>query len=78
MNYTRKPLVHTRPCDVADYDIFPVQVVGVALPGENWAAYRGPSDWTPEQVAQQGDKIMGECARLLFYALAMSGRRYND
>ena len=26
----------------------------------DWAAYRGPSDWTAEQVARSGDKMACE------------------
>ena len=34
--------------------------------GGCWCAYLGPSDWADERVADDGDQIIEEAARLLF------------
>jgi hypothetical protein len=45
-----------------------MKIVAVVHDGTRWSAYRGPSNWSDERVAQQGDKIPKEAAELLFYA----------
>lgn len=65
------------PIDVAPSDAFAVKIVAVAHPnGKSWAAYQGPSSWTDQCVADQGDAIEEEIANALFYVLANSGLIY--
>ena len=69
--------MHTRPTDVLWGDAFAIKVVAVAGYANDWAAYIGPSDWTDERVAEQGDKLSPEQAGPLFYVLRESGRTYR-
>ena len=73
-----KNLMRVSPSDVQDNDAFALKVVAVALPGGFWRAYRGPSDWSDERVAAQGDLLLEEQAGPLFYVLRASGRRYEE
>jgi len=66
------------PGDVHDNDAFAIKVVGVAHPGNFYNAYSGPSDWSDEQVAAQGDEIPQVAAKALFWVLANSGRRWGS
>lgn len=62
------------PHEIEPGDIFPYMIVAVAGWGyDDWVAYRGPADWTPQQVADDGDKIDELAARLLFPTLAARG-----
>jgi len=70
-------LVSVRPSDVADGDAFAVKIVATAGHADDWAAYRGPSHWSDEQVAATGDKLLKEQAEPLFYVLRESGRQYR-
>ena len=54
------------------------KVVAVTGWSGDWAAYRGPSDWTDEQVAKQGDKITAEAAEGLFPTFRNIGLRYRS
>lgn len=44
----------------------------------DWTAYRGPVDWTPEQVAYQGQKLSKEAAEALFPVMKWAGLRYRE
>ena len=55
-----------------------MKVVALAGYVNDWAAYRGPSSWSDEDVAAGGDKISKEAAEALFYAFANSGREYRS
>lgn len=77
-NYKFKNLVTTRPDSVEYMDAFAVKIVAVVGYNNDWAAYMGPSDWTDEQVAQQGDKLLASQAEPLFYVLRNSGRVYRE
>jgi hypothetical protein len=54
-----------------------VKIVAVAGHANDWAAYRGYSDWPDELVASNGDKIEQEQAEAVFWAMANSGRSYR-
>ena len=69
--------ITTSPSDVQPGDCFAVKVVAVTGHMNDWAAYIGPSDWTDERVAEQGDKLSPEQAGPLFYVLRESGRTYR-
>lgn len=43
-----------------------VAVIGYA---DDWAAYRGSSAWSLDEISSQGDKILEEEARRLFSTL---------
>lgn len=76
--YNFKNLVTTNPSDVEQGDAFAVKVVAVAGFADGWAAYRGPSDWPDQLVAEQGDKLPRRAAEALFYVMAASGRHYRE
>ena len=78
MKVTWKNLVTTSPSDVETRDAFAVKIVAVAGYDDDWAAYRGPSDWSDQRVAEQGDKLSRKAAEALFYVMARSGRRYRE
>jgi hypothetical protein len=44
----------------------------------DWAAYRGPVDWTPEKVAYEGDKLNKAAAEALFPVMKAAGLRYRE
>jgi len=67
----------TQPDDVQDGDAFPFKIVAVAGQNNDWSAYWGPSSWSDERVAQEGDKLSETQARPLFYVLTRSGREYR-
>jgi len=66
-----------RPCEVKPNDAFPIKIVAVAGFGNDWAAYYGPTGWTDEEIAENGDKLAACQAEPLFYALRNSGRCYR-
>ncbi len=65
------------PDDVKEGDAFAIKVVAVVGAANDWTAYQGPSDWTDDQVAEHGEKLLSEAAKLLFYPCAISDRRYR-
>ena len=73
MNF--RNMLTVSPSDVCDGDCFALNVVAVAGYNNDWAAYWGPSSWSDERVAQEGDKLRREVAEPLFY-LGRSGRTY--
>lgn len=80
MERTWKNLVTTAPIGVEPGDAFAVKIVAVVYeyPQPHWAAYRGPSDWSDDKVAEQGDVILGEAARGIFRVLARTDLPYYD
>ena len=76
--YTWKNKVTVCPDQIEVNDAFATKVVAAAGYNNDWAAYQGPCDWSDEQVAESGDKILREAAERLFYCMTMSGRRYRD
>lgn len=78
MDLNFKNLVTTRPCEVENKNAFAIKVVAVAGLDNDWTAYYGPPEWSKEQVAQSGDKLMREQAEPLFYVMRNSGRHYRE
>lgn len=76
--YNFKNLITASPSDVEGGDAFAVKVVAVAGFGDDWSAYRGPSDWPDQLVAEQGDKLLRRAAEALFYVMAASNRHYRE
>jgi hypothetical protein len=54
------------------------RVVAVKGQIEDWAAYKGPSDWSDEMICSNGNKIPENAARELFYVFDASGMRYRS
>lgn len=75
--YTFKNLVITSPADVVPGDAFAIKVVAVAGFANDWSAYRGPSHWSDDKVAREGDKLYRDQAEPLFHAMRSSGRHYR-
>lgn len=73
-----KNMITTRPMDVQTDDIFPVKIVAVAGPNNNWYACQGPSAWDDEHVARNGDVLLPSQAKPLFYVMTASGRYYGE
>ena len=68
-----------RPNEVKPGDRFGYKVVAIAdehVP--HWRAYFGPSSWSDEHVASNGDALNEAQASAMFPALAASGRRYRS
>lgn len=71
MERTWKNVHTTAPIDVEKGDAFALKVVAVVDSYAHfWSAYRGPSDWTDDRVADQGDKLRREAAEQIFPLLA--------
>ena len=66
------------PNDLQPNDLLGFKVVAVIYSGGFWAAYRGLTYWSDEQVATSGDKISEDVARSLFYAPDAAGLKYNS
>ena len=64
------------PANIQADDYMAYRVVAVARLPQGWTAYKGPSNWTDEQILDEGDKISEEAARGLFPAFDRSGRHY--
>jgi len=73
-----KDLLTAIPCELEEDDAIAVKVVAVAGYANDWAAYRGPTEWSDERVANYGEKISRLAAEGLFYAFAASGRVYRE
>ena len=63
------------PTALSEGDMVAIKVVAVAGAVGDWAAYFGPSDWTDEQVAENGDKLAEFQARPLFYCFCLRSYR---
>lgn len=64
--------------EIAGGDRYGYKVVAVIDESWNgWRAYRGPTSWTDQQVADNGDAVSEETARALFPTLAAAGRIYD-
>jgi hypothetical protein len=63
--------VAIEPDEIEGEDRFGYKVVAlVGYHKVDWAAYRGPTTWSDEQVAATGDKITRDAAFALFPTLA--------
>jgi len=63
--------------EVLDGDHYGYKVIAVIHEGyPAWSAYQGPTSWSDFKVAQQGDIVSEEIAKLLFPALAATYRIY--
>ncbi len=67
----------TKPIDVEYDDCFAIKVVAVAGYANDWAAYEGPTDWSDEKVARNGDKLTAAEAEPLFHVMTASRRHYR-
>ncbi len=70
--------VTLRPIDLRPGDKIGFKVIAVIGHANDWAAYRGWTDWTDEQVAAEGDKLSKEAAEALFYAPVAAGMTYRE
>jgi hypothetical protein len=46
--------------------------------GKDWAAYRGPTNLTDQEIADSGDKISKTAAEALFPTFRNMGLRYRE
>jgi len=62
----------TSPKDVEPGDKFAWKIVAVVSPHNavDWAAYRGPTNWSDDDVAMSGSKLRESAARYLFPILS--------
>lgn len=68
----------TRPSNLKPGDKLCYVVVAVVGDASDWAAYAGLSDWSPERVANNGDKIDQEAAERLFPVCVNAGLQWRD
>ena len=69
----------TNPSDVKPLDAFAIKVMAwVHVTGQSWAAYYGPSDWSDERIAEQGDELPEKIARGIFHVLNPLDMLYGD
>ena len=66
------------PVDIVGDTCVAYKVVALAGYAPDWAAYRGPTSWSDDEVVEGGDKISKEAAEALFYAFKNSGRAYRS
>ncbi len=66
------------PDEIRNGDRFGYKVMAVIHSDQSWCAYRGNTEWSDEQIAQNGDEISHQVARELFPTLANSGRTYEN
>ncbi|MDM7940101.1 MAG: hypothetical protein QUS07_07155 [Methanothrix sp.] len=65
------------PASLQPGDIISIKVVAVmGQSGRDWAAYLGPAEWSPIDIADHGDKISEQAAIDLFYAPRAAGLKY--
>ena len=69
-----KNAYRVHPDEIKPDDHYCYVVVAVVGYGHDWAAYRGLADWSPERVADEGDKLAEEAAGALFPTLAATLR----
>jgi hypothetical protein len=74
---TKNP-VTVRPCELQPGDRLGFKIIALIGSAGDWAAYRGLTDWSDEQVAAEGDKIPREVAEGLFYAPRAAGLVYRE
>lgn len=67
-----------KPIEIGSDYASAIKVVAVTGYDDDWAAYLGPSDWSDDQVAEQGDKIDEIAAGRLFPAFMRTGRYYRE
>lgn len=71
--------VTVRPSDLRAGDVLGYKIIAViGYGGNDWAAYAGLTDWSDEEVENNGDKISQEAAESLFYAPVMAGLKYRS
>ena len=70
--------VTVQPYKLKGGDILGFKIVAVIGHMGDWAAYRGLTDWTDEEVASSGDKLSREAAEALFYAPTAVGFTYRE
>jgi len=61
-----------KPDDNLGYKV--IAVIGYA---NDWAAYKGLTSWSDEEVAMSGDKLDKDAAEALFYAPVAAGLKYR-
>jgi hypothetical protein len=59
-------------------DRFGYKIIAVVHEEDSWLAYRGLSHWGDSEVAERGDPISYEIAKLLFPTIANSIKYYRD
>lgn len=66
----------TSPSDVKAGDWSALKIVAVAGSDNDWAAYIGPSRWSDQEVADNGDKVTRTEASVFAYLMQL--RRYRQ
>jgi len=64
------------PNDLVSGDKLGFKIIAV-ITAYDWAAYRGLTDRSDDEVASRGDKISEDIARALFYAPDAAGLPYR-
>jgi hypothetical protein len=66
---------NTSPSDVKADDWCALKIVAVAGYGNDWACYVGPTDWSDEHVASNGNKVSEEEASIFAYLMQLRSYR---
>lgn len=59
-----------QPNEIRPGDRFGYKVIVMIYPDAIWTAYRGPTGWPDQRVAEEGDVIDEAAAKLLFPTIA--------
>jgi len=70
--------VTTRPIDLYPGDRLGFKIIAVIGGNNDWAAYRGLTLWSDDEVVEMGDKLGREDAEKLFYAPVAMGLKYRS
>lgn len=65
------------PNELKPDDCLGYKVIAVMGYNHDWAAYKGLTTWTDEEVAMSGDKLDKDAAESLFYAPKALGLHYR-
>ena len=70
--------VTIRPNELKPDDRLGYKIIAVIGFANDWAAYKGLTYWTDDEVANGGDKLSKQEAELLFYAPVAAGLKYRS
>ena len=65
------------PADLKSGDRLGFKIIAVIGGAGDWAAYRGLTSQSDDEIARQGDKIDRDAAEFLFYAPKAAGLKYR-
>lgn len=76
-NQTTLNPVEVRPIDLSPRDRLGFKIIAVIGHNNDWAAYRGLTHMSDQEIADHGDKISQEVAEALFFAPFVADLKYR-